>query len=361
MKAPRAAIGLFVIDDSPYFRERMRRAVALSPDIELLGVAANPFQAARKLRSVLPDVLLLDVDLPEMDGLTFLERLMDQHPMPVVVCSNSQERERARPLGVAAVVDKPRVEPAEWRMVLEAVRSAPQRWSRRAPRRGENGEDRAKNSPDVLLPKFDLRRVYRGRTDPLIVIGASTGGTEALEVVLAEFPSDAPATAVVQHMPGGFTRQFAARLDAVCKVRVAEAAKGTRLLPGRVVIAPGHAHLVIRRAGTAYFCELRNGPAISRHKPSVDILLRSAALAGGDNVVGAILTGMGSDGAIGLAELRRSGASTIAQDERSSAVFGMPKEAIAAGGVERILPLGDIAGHLLEKARGRRIRGPCDR
>lgn len=356
MKPKSGSFGVFMVDDGDRFAERFARALVQVPDLELLGRARDPYEAVKMLRGILPDVILLEVALPRMSGLTFLQRLMAQHPLPVVVCSKSGRRDAARALGAEAVLAKPRSE-ADWRALFHAIRGAVSKLDGAAPPPLEHEDlGRSKNSPDLLLPKFDLRKVHRGTTEPLLVIGASTGGTEALEAVLAEFPVDAPATAIVQHMPARFTGQFAHRLDAVCAVRVVEAQQGTPLVRGTVAIAPGHAHLVVRRAGSTYFCELRDGPPVSRHRPSVDVLLRSTAFAAGSNAVAAVLTGMGSDGALGLAELRRAGASTVAQDEKSSVVFGMPKEAIDAGGAEQVLPLAKIAGFLLENSRRRRAR-----
>lgn len=347
---------VLIVDDSAVVRTALSEVLGADPELEVIGTASNPYEAVEVMRGGMPDVITLDIEMPRMDGLTFLEKIMAQHPVPVVICSTltergSQETLRALEIGAVDIITKPKLGAraffAEARVTLcDAVRAAAQvKKLRPAPRT-------AAPRPATRAPRPSRLRT----TEKLIVLGASTGGTEALRVVLESLPQDAPAVAVVQHMPAGFTAAFAQRLDGLLPLEVREARDGDGLLRGRVLVAPGDRHLLVRRNGARYEAELREGPLVSRHRPSVDVLFRSAARAAGANVVAAILTGMGKDGARGIRDLAEAGAMTVAQDEATSVVFGMPGAAIAAGGVKEVLPLDAVGARLLELAEGETSR-----
>jgi two-component system chemotaxis response regulator CheB len=318
--------------------------------------ANDPIIAIDKMRRERPDVVVLDIEMPRMDGLTFLQKLMADRPLPVVVCSGlagpgTEVALHALEEGAVDVVTKPRLgvkgflEDSARRLVNVVRAAAEARVRPRAPRL----QVVPKLGADAVVPR--RAPAIRETTHKVVVVGASTGGTEALRELLEAMPPDAPGIAIVQHMPEVFTAQFAKRLDQICRIEVKEAQTNDRLVSGRALIAPGNRHLVVRRSGAHYFADVVDGPPVSLHRPSVNVLFRSAAQAAGPNAVGVILTGMGDDGAEGLAELRRAGARTIAQDEATCVVFGMPKEAIAAGGVEEVLPLPRIAAQVLKWAR----------
>jgi two-component system chemotaxis response regulator CheB len=346
---------VLVIDDSAVVRVSLMQILGHAGMI--VSTAVDPIVALEKMRQERPDVVLLDIEMPRMDGLTFLQKVMAEDPLPVVVCSGlaapgSEVALNALEEGALDVVAKPRLgvkgflEESASRIV-NVVRAASQaKVRRRAPRRARF----VRHGPDAVVPPKPLRVVIRETTHKVVVVGASTGGTEALRDLLEALPPDAPGFAVVQHMPEVFTQQFARRLDQVCRVEVKEAEDGDRLVPGRVLVAPGNRHLVVRRSGALYVAHVLDGPPVSLHRPSVDVLFRSAAQAAGPNAVGVILTGMGDDGAEGMAELKRAGARTIAQDEATSVVFGMPREAIARGCVDDVLPLPRIAAAVLRWA-----------
>lgn len=357
-------LSVLVVDDSAAVRSAFSAIIRADPGLSLFGTAGDPFQAADLMRSALPDVVLLDLELPRMDGLTFLKRIMAQRPLPVVVCSShteagSQSAMKALDSGAAEVLAKPRLDTPTARSeaamrIGDALRAAV---SSRAPGRKQvslfaPGE---KLTADAILPPMPSRGIPR--TDPVVVIGASTGGTHALEKVLTALPASAPAIAIVQHMPEHFTRAFAQRLDGLCRISVREAADGDVLRPGLALIAPGNHHMLLRRQAGTYHVTIAEGPYVCRHRPSVDVLFRSAAQAAGANALGIILTGMGDDGAACLAEMRAAGARTLAQDEETSVVYGMPKEAVAAGGVDRVLPLGSIAPEI--EAHGQVAAAPA--
>ncbi|MGF1660261.1 MAG: chemotaxis response regulator protein-glutamate methylesterase [Rubrimonas sp.] len=370
--APRAAphpgpIRVLVVDDSAAVRAALAEVIRGDPGLALMGAARDPYEAIEQMRVALPDVIVLDIELPRMDGLTFLRRIMAQRPVPVVICSShtqkgSEAMLRALEAGAVEVIGKPAMGSAAGlrdsaQRIRAAIRAASM--ARLSNLRAGPAASAPRASPvapkltaDAVLPPardVDHQRAIARmpRTDPVIVIGASTGGTEALRDVLTALPPDAPAIAVVQHMPAGFTAAFARRLDGLCAIEVREAADGDQMRRGLALIAPGDRHLALRRSGRGYAVALVDGPPVSRHRPSVDVLFRSAAQVAGPNAVGAILTGMGDDGAVGLREMRQMGATTIAQDEASCVVFGMPKEAIARGGVEIVLPLDRVAASLL--------------
>jgi len=345
---------VLVVDDSAVVRQ------ALSQILGHAGMhvltANDPIIAIDKMRREPPDVVVLDIEMPRMDGLTFLQKLMAERPLPVVVCSGlagpgTEVALHALEEGAVDVVTKPRLgvkgflEDSARRLVNVVRAAAEARVRRRTPRLPLV----PKLGADAVVPR--RAPVIRETTHKVVVVGASTGGTEALRELLEAMPPDAPGIAIVQHMPEVFTAQFAKRLDQLCRIEVKEAQTNDRLVSGRALIAPGNRHLVVRRSGAHYFAEVVDGPPVSLHRPSVNVLFRSAAQAAGSNAVGVILTGMGDDGAEGLAELRKAGARTIAQDEATCVVFGMPKEAIATGGVEEVLPLGKIAAQVLKWAR----------
>jgi two-component system chemotaxis response regulator CheB len=346
---------VLVVDDSAVVRQ------ALSQILSRVGMrvvtANDPIIAMDKMSREPPDVVVLDIEMPRMDGLTFLHKLMAERPLPVVVCSGlagpgTQVALQALEEGAVDVVAKPRLGVKGFledsaRRLVQVVRAASEaRVHARAPR-----VPRApKLDAGAVVPRQEPHAI-RETTHKVVVVGASTGGTEALRELLEAMPPDAPGIAVVQHMPEVFTAQFAKRLDQICRIEVKEAQPNDRLVSGRALIAPGNRHLVVRRSGALYFADVVDGPPVSLHRPSVNVLFRSAAQAVGPNAVGVILTGMGDDGAEGLAEMKKAGARTIAQDEATCVVFGMPKEAIAAGGVDEVLPLPRIAPQILMWAR----------
>lgn len=329
-------IRLLVIDDSAVMRQSMIAIGRSAGDIEVT-VAADPVIAQTKIEREPPDVVLLDIEMPRMDGLTFLRKLMAERPLPVIVCSALAGRGtdvaiRALEEGAVDIVEKPRVALHEFLAetnvrLLDTIRGAASARLRR---------------PRPAPPPLPAPRLGR-TTSRIVAIGASTGGTEALREILEAMPADAPGMVIVQHMPELFTAAFARRLNETSRMQVKEAADGDRIIPGRALIAPGNRHLLVRRDGAQYRVELADGPLVSRHRPSVDVLFQSAAHAAGPNAVGVILTGMGSDGAAGLLDMQKAGAVTLAQDEATSVVFGMPGAAIAKGAVQFVHPLQAIA------------------
>ncbi len=348
-------IKVLVVDDSPVVRQAMTAVLGSDPEIEVIGAAGDPYEAVALMRECAPDVITLDIEMPRMDGVTFLQKIMAQHPIPVVVCSSyttagSDVTARVFQHGAVDIITKPRLGTeaflAEARIVIcDAVKAAARV---RPDRLGQRMAVRPKLTADAVLTKTpDQPRVA---TERVVMIGASTGGTEAVGLVLEALPSECPGIVVVQHMPEGFTRSFAENLDTFCRLKVKEAEDGDQVVPGLALIAPGGRHTLIKRQGHKYLVEVRDGPLVSRHRPSVDVLFRSAARCAGANATGVILTGMGDDGATGLKEMKEAGAFTIAQDEESSVVFGMPKEAIKLGAADRVLSLDQIASALL---RGR--------
>lgn len=347
---------VLIVDDSASVRQALRQALETDPAIQVIGVASDPYAAVERIRHEVPDVITLDLEMPRMDGLTFLGKIMSQRPIPVVVCSSFTEASSDLALtalerGAVEVIAKPQLAggevPLESRArVCDAVRAAARARLSPAPQRLPVAP---KLSADAVLPRTTApARVQT--TDKIVAVGASTGGTEALRELLEAMPADAPGMVVVQHMPELFTQRFARRLDATCPMAVKEAANGDRVVRGQVLLAPGNRHLLLKRADSTYFVELRDGPLVNRHRPSVDVLFRSAARYGGKNVIGVILTGMGDDGASGMLEMKEAGGFNIAQDEASCVVFGMPAEAIKRGAVHRVLPLGRIAGEILHAA-----------
>jgi two-component system, chemotaxis family, protein-glutamate methylesterase/glutaminase len=324
-------LNLLVVDDSAVMRQSMIAIGRGAGDIEVT-VAADPLIAQAKIVKSRPDVILLDIEMPHMDGLTFLRKLMHEDPIPVIVCSalagrGTETAVRALEEGAIDVVGKPRVLADSTHLLLDTIRAAARA---RVPRRSAR-------RPVAIPP------LVRRTTRKIVAIGASTGGTEALREILESMPPSAPGIVVVQHMPEGFTAAFAKRLNQLCPIEVKEAANGDHVVGGRVLIAPGNRHLVVHRSGAEYRIEIKDGPPVSRHRPSVDVLFRSVAESAGVNAIGVILTGMGDDGADGLLAMHKAGAITIAQDEATSVVFGMPREAIARGAAQSVQPLSAIA------------------
>jgi len=356
MTAMARKVRVLIVDDSATVRQAMSDILATDPDIEVMGTASDPFSAARRIADEVPDVITLDVEMPRMDGITFLRKLMDQHPIPVVMCSSlteegSETLMQALDAGAVDVILKPRVDTRQQLLearvaICDAVKGAAQASLKRRPIALQTKAPEPKLTADVILPAASGGAMAR-TTEKVVCIGASTGGTESLRMVLEALPAGAPGIVIVQHMPEKFTAAFARRLDSLCEIGIKEAEDGDPVLRGHVLIAPGNRHLLLKRSGARYFVAIKDGPLVSRHRPSVDVLFRSAANAAGANAVGIIMTGMGDDGAKGLLEMRRAGAVTIAQDEESCVVFGMPKEAIALGAADKVVPLSDIPLQIL--------------
>jgi two-component system, chemotaxis family, protein-glutamate methylesterase/glutaminase len=351
-------IRVLVVDDSAVVRQTLAEILASDPEITVIGTASDPFVAARRIQQEVPDVITLDVEMPRMDGITFLRKLMAQHPMPVVMCSSLTEEGsetliQALEAGAVDVILKPRFDTAQHLLesrvrVCDVVKAAARARLRRQTDEGAKQMLVTKKlSADAVLPAPVARHAMARTTETVVCIGASTGGTESLRVVLEALPPVAPGTLIVQHMPEKFTAAFARRLNSLCQVEVKEAEDGDTVLRGRVLIAPGDKHTLLQRSGARYYVTVKDGPLVSRHRPSVDVLFRSAAQYAGANAVGIIMTGMGDDGARGLLEMRRLGASTRAQDEESCVVFGMPKEAIACGAAEKIVSLNQIPREIM--------------
>ena len=349
------AIKVLIVDDSALIRSVLTEIINNQPDMQVVGTAPDPLAAREKIKALNPDVLTLDVEMPKMDGLVFLERLMRLRPMPVVMVSSLTEKSssitlHALELGAFDFVTKPKLDIrsglTEYAQELtDKIRGAAKAriikpFSVNALQHPVN----PKNSADVVLPA--QHRAF-STTEKIIVVGASTGGTEALKALLVDLPADSPGILITQHMPEAFTKTFAKRLDGLCKIAVKEAEHGERILPGHGYLAPGNRHLLLKRSGANYVTELSDGPPVNRHRPSVDVLFRSTANCAGKNSLGIIMTGMGDDGAAGMLEMHQVGAYTLAQDEQSCVVFGMPKEAIAFGGVDEIVPLQDLSQRLL--------------
>lgn len=349
-----AKIRVLIVDDSASVRQTMSEILGGDDEIEVIGTASDPFAAARQMQEEVPDVITLDVEMPRMDGITFLKKIMSQHPIPVVMCSSLTEEGsetllQAMEAGAVDIIQKPRMETRQFLLesrvrICDAVKGAARanlRQMRDRKRRSVSHEVTAKLSADAMMPAPKSRgaMAMARTTEKVICIGASTGGTESLREVLEALPADSPGIVIVQHMPETFTAAFSRRLDSLCAVSVKEAEDGDPVLRGHVLIAPGNHHLLLQRSGARYHVAVKDGPLVSRHRPSVDVLFRSAAQYAGANAVGIIMTGMGDDGAKGLLEMRQAGAFTIAQNEETCVVFGMPKEAIALGGAERVVPL----------------------
>ena len=354
-------IRVLIIDDSASVRQALSTILSADPQIEVIGVASDPFIAARRLQDDVPDVITLDVEMPRMDGITFLRKLMAQRPIPVVMCSSlteagSETLMQALEAGAVDIILKPKIGVADHlnesaQHICEVVKGAAgARLSARRTIAPSLAVDR-KLTADAMLPAPSTRAMAK-TTELVACLGASTGGTESLREVLEALPANAPGIVIVQHMPERFTAAFAKRLNTLCEVEVKEAQHGDPVLRGHVLIAPGgDKHMMLERQGARYYVSVREGPPVNRHRPSVDVLFRSAALAAGANALGVIMTGMGDDGANGLGEMRAAGAMTVAQDEATSIVFGMPKEAIERGAAQKVVPLGAIAREIMQAGR----------
>jgi len=351
-------IKVMIVDDSAVVRQTLQDIFDADPELEVVATAQDPYIAVEKLKNVVPDVITLDVEMPRMDGVTFLKKIMSQHPIPVVICSSlvgegSETLMRALEAGAVDIIKKPVMGTRRFLeesriLITDAVKGA----ALIKPRRKNitTLKTTKKLSADAVLEKPGVHAMAE-TTEKIIVIGASTGGTEAIRIVLEEMPLGCPGIVIVQHMPEGFTRSFADRLNTLCKISVKEAKNGDTLLRGQALIAPGNKHTLLKRSGARYYVEVKDGPLVSRHRPSVDVLFRSTARYAGSNSVSAILTGMGDDGADGMKELFDSGGWTCAQDEASSVVYGMPCQAVRRGGVKRELSLNKIAGALLHASK----------
>jgi two-component system chemotaxis response regulator CheB len=348
-------IKVMVVDDSAVVRQVVGGMLEAAPDIQLLCAVADPLLAMARMAVQWPDVIVLDIEMPRMDGITFLKKIMAERPTPVVICSTlteagAQTSLAALAAGAVAIITKPKIGLKQFLDdtsddLVSAVRAA----SRARPR--VPLQPVGKNTADVILQAADRQVAMLQTTERVVALGTSTGGTQALEAVLTGLPRLSPGIVIVQHMPEKFTAAFASRLDGLCQIDVKEAQNHDRVVPGRALIAPGGAHLLLRRNGAQYHVEVMAGPLVSRHRPSVDVLFRSVAQAAGANALGVIMTGMGDDGAVGLLEMRKAGARTLGQDEESCVVYGMPKEAVKLGAVERSVPLGAIAREILSCMR----------
>jgi two-component system chemotaxis response regulator CheB len=356
-------IKVLVVDDSALVRQILVQVLNAAPDVEVVGTASDPFMARDRIKELNPDVLTLDVEMPRMDGLTFLSNLMRLRPMPVVMVSSLTDRGaettlKALELGAIDFVSKPKIDVAGTLAdfgdeILGKIRMAA--GARVLARSAlatpvSPGRVTPKYSADAVLPANGGSRMLR-TTDRVIAIGASTGGTEAIREVLMGLPADCPAVVIAQHIPEAFSLPFTRRMDSLAAMSVVEPVDGQYIMPGHVYIAPGARHLLVERDGTRYRCRLNNGPPVNRHCPSVDVLFRSVAQNVGPNAVGVILTGMGDDGARGLREMLDAGARTMAQDEETSVVWGMPGAAVKFGGVQDVLPLGRVAEHIMRLAQ----------
>jgi two-component system chemotaxis response regulator CheB len=339
-------VKVLIVDDSAIVRKILSQELSRHSGIEIVGTAPDPFIARDKIVALNPDVLTLDVEMPRMDGITFLRKLMKHHPMPVIVLSSltpqgGQTAMEALDAGAVEVMCKPGGSFSVGDVctaLVDKIKAASRARIDRAPRLSQGGG-------------ATQRLSMAETTNKIFAIGASTGGVQALTCVLSMLPANAPGTVIVQHMPAHFTTSFAQRLNSECAVSVKEADDGDHVVPGRVLIAPGGLHMLLQRSGASYFVTLRDGPQVCHQRPSVEVLFNSVAKFAGSNAIGAILTGMGDDGATGLLNMRQAGAHTIAQDEQSCVVFGMPKEAIARGGAERIVSLTKVAETLINFAR----------
>ncbi len=344
------AIKVLIVDDSALIRSVLKEIIESHKDLQVVGAAPDPIVARELIKQLNPDVITLDVEMPRMDGLGFLEKLMRLRPMPVVMISSLTERGsdvtlRALELGAVDYISKPKLDISRGLQeysheIADKIRAAAKAHIKKA----AVSDVQKSLSADAVLPSLANRIAS---TEKLIIVGASTGGTEAIKEFLVKLPPDCPGIAITQHMPEAFTKSFANRLDSLCKISVKEAENGDRILPGHAFIAPGHSHLLVKRSGANYVCELSDGPPVNRHRPSVDVLFRSAANVVGKNAIGVILTGMGKDGASGMLEMKQAGAYNFAQDEASCVVFGMPKEAISSGGVDEVVPLPQMAAKVM--------------
>ncbi|MDY6862455.1 MAG: chemotaxis response regulator protein-glutamate methylesterase [Thermodesulfobacteriota bacterium] len=349
-------IKVLIVDDSAVVRQTMEEILGADPAIEVIGTAADPFIAADRIKREVPDVITLDVEMPRMDGITFLMKIMSQHPLPVVICSSLAERGsetafKSLEYGAVDIITKPRIGTRKFLeesriTICDVVKASSMARVKAIPVRQKKIEP--KLTADAIMAPPTGKAMAR-TTEKIIMVGASTGGTEAIRIFLQDLPQDSPGIVIVQHMPEHFTASFAKRLDSLCRIKVKEAADNDSVLRGRVLIAPGNRHILLKRSGARYYVEIKDGPLVCRHRPSVDVLFRSAGRYAGSNAIGIIMTGMGDDGAKGMVEMKQAGAFTIAQNKASCVVFGMPQEAIKKGAVSKTLPLKAIASAVLEE------------
>jgi two-component system chemotaxis response regulator CheB len=357
------SIKVLVVDDSAVVRQVLTALLDAAPGIEVIYAVADPLLAMERMKMQWPDVIVLDVEMPRMDGITFLRKIMSERPTPVVICSTLTERGakttmEALAAGAVAVITKPKLGLKQFLKdtsdeLVAAVKTAAranvkQLIPRAKPSPASAPAVPTKYNADVILPPADSHALAE-TTERIVAIGTSTGGTQALEEVLTALPQVSPGIVIVQHMPEKFTAAFATRLDGLSRISIKEAQNNDRVIPGRALIAPGGKHMLLRRNGAQYFVEIIDGPLVNRHRPSVDVLFRSVAKTAGANALGVIMTGMGDDGAAGLLEMRKAGARTVAQDEQSCVVYGMPKEAVKRGAVEKIVPLNMIDKEILQQ------------
>ena len=346
-------ITVMVVDDSAVVRQVVSGLLAADPGIEVLCAVADPLLAMVRMKSQWPDVIVLDIEMPRMDGITFLKKIMAERPTPVVICSTLTEKGAqvslaALAAGAVAVIAKPKIGLKQFLVdasddLVSVVKAA----ARANVKKLQAVLVAEKFNADVILSAAERHTPLLKTTERVVALGTSTGGTQALELVLRSLPGVCPGLVIVQHMPEQFTAAFAKRLNSLSQIEVKEAQTSDRVMPGRALIAPGGKHLLLRRNGAQYFVEVMDGPLVNRHRPSVDVLFRSVAKCAGANALGVIMTGMGDDGAAGLLEMRKAGAQTVAQDEESCVVFGMPKEAIKRGGVVKTVALNAIAREIM--------------
>jgi two-component system chemotaxis response regulator CheB len=351
------AIKVLVVDDSAVVRQVVTALLDEDPDIEVIAACADPILAIARMKVQWPDVIVLDVEMPRMDGITFLKKIMAERPTPVVICSTlalsgAKTSVEALAAGAVAIITKPTLGLKQFLVdasddLVTAVKAA----AKAHVKKYQPAVAREKNTADVIMAAADKHTAMIQTTERVVALGTSTGGTQALEAVLTSLPKVTPGIVIVQHMPEKFTAEFANRLNSLSQIEVREAQNNDRVIPGRALIAPGGKHMLLRRTGAQYYVEVMDGPLVNRHRPSVDVLFRSVAKCAGANALGVIMTGMGDDGAAGLMEMRTAGAHTLAQDEESCVVFGMPKEAIKRGGVERVVPLNAIGREILAQLR----------
>jgi two-component system chemotaxis response regulator CheB len=352
-------IRVIVVDDSAVVRQVITKLLNADSDIDVIGSAADPILAMARMNIRWPDVIVLDIEMPRMDGITFLKKIMAERPTPVVICSTlaesgTQTAMAALASGAVAIITKPKIGLKQFledasEDLISVVKAAS-----KANMKAVNVS--AKYTADVMLAAGDKQSAMIRTTERVVALGTSTGGTQALEVVLTALPRVTPGIVIVQHMPEKFTAAFANRLNGLCQIEVKEAVNNDRVINSRALIAPGGKHMLLRRNGAQYYVEVMDGPLVNRHRPSVDVLFRSVAKCAGANALGVIMTGMGDDGAAGLLEMRNAGARTMAQDEPSCVVYGMPKEAVKRGGVEKVVPLTSIAREIMQQMSGVMVR-----
>lgn len=346
-------ITVLIIDDSSVVRETLSGIISADHRFEVIGTARDPIVAMRKMNIQIPDVITLDIEMPRMDGLTFLNKIMNKNPIPVVICSsltegNLQMALKAMEYKAVEIISKPQLATRKFLneskiQICDVIEAAYVSRKGHIPSLSLKNRVPPRYTADVILPIVPKGKYMNKTTEKVIVVGASTGGTEAIRVFLESLPVDCPGVVIVQHMPAHFTRAFSDRLNEICRVSVKEAENNDAVIRGRVLIAPGNFHTLLKRSGAQYYVEVREGPLVNRHRPSVNVLFRSTSRYAGKNAIGIIMTGMGDDGAAGMKELNDAGAATFAQDEKSCVVFGMPKEAIKLNSVDQILSLDQIA------------------